>query len=334
MNSASVAITLAYVRCRLSREISRILRDADQKRLPRSPPNCGSFVCWLPRSCCSGRSRRLAWRQDAGAFYYPWYPATWTVNGAHVAYHPLLGYYSSSSLRVVDRHVRTLNYAKVDVAIASWFGPGSQSEATRIPLLLRRTVAPAEVGAVLRMRGQLAERIELSGRRTGSGRRGDPEGSRLRKRVHGLARLFARERQAPGVRVERGGLFLRGGRSLEAGRTRLVRRAEAVIGLQGTAPISPTPGTSTRRLRRPSTTRATTYSISPGFRRADGAGSVLRRSVRRWRRQVRQMVASREPWQLITTFNEWGEGTAVEPAREWRSRTGYGKYLDALHKTR
>ena len=77
-----------------------------------------------------------------GAFYYPWYPATWTINGAHVAYHPLLGYYDSSSVRVVDRHVRMLNWAKVDVAIASWFGPGSQSESTRIPLLLRRTVAP------------------------------------------------------------------------------------------------------------------------------------------------------------------------------------------------
>jgi hypothetical protein len=44
------------------------------------------------------------------------------------------------------------------------------------------------------------------------------------------------------------------------------------------------------------------------------------------------MVASREPWQLVTTFNEWGEGTAVEPAREWRSHSGFGKYLDALHR--
>jgi hypothetical protein len=33
----------------------------------------------------------------------------------------------------------------------------------------------------------------------------------------------------------------------------------------------------------------------------------------------------------VTTFNEWGEGTAVEPAREWRSKSGFGKYLDALH---
>jgi hypothetical protein len=43
------------------------------------------------------------------------------------------------------------------------------------------------------------------------------------------------------------------------------------------------------------------------------------------------MVASHEPWQLVTTFNEWGEGTAVESATEWASPSGYGAYLDALH---
>jgi hypothetical protein len=37
------------------------------------------------------------------------------------------------------------------------------------------------------------------------------------------------------------------------------------------------------------------------------------------------MVASGEPWQLITTFDEWGEGTSIEPASEWGMA-----YLDAL----
>jgi Fibronectin type III domain len=43
------------------------------------------------------------------------------------------------------------------------------------------------------------------------------------------------------------------------------------------------------------------------------------------------MVASNAPWQLVTTFNEWGEGTAIESANEWNSASGYGAYLDALH---
>ncbi len=43
------------------------------------------------------------------------------------------------------------------------------------------------------------------------------------------------------------------------------------------------------------------------------------------------MIASGTNWQLITTFSEWGEGTAVEPAAEWASSSGFGQYLDVLH---
>ena len=43
------------------------------------------------------------------------------------------------------------------------------------------------------------------------------------------------------------------------------------------------------------------------------------------------MVASGARWQLVTSFNEWGEGTAVESAAEWASASGWGSYLDALH---
>ena len=43
------------------------------------------------------------------------------------------------------------------------------------------------------------------------------------------------------------------------------------------------------------------------------------------------MAASEANFQLITTFNEWGEGTAVETANEWTSQSGFGEYLDALH---
>jgi hypothetical protein len=72
------------------------------------------------------------------------------------------------------------------------------------------------------------------------------------------------------------------------------------------------------------------YSISPGFWLA-GAGVRLERNIERWKQNIRDMVASRAKWQLITTFSEWGEGTAVEPATQWASSSGYGLYLDALH---
>jgi hypothetical protein len=42
------------------------------------------------------------------------------------------------------------------------------------------------------------------------------------------------------------------------------------------------------------------------------------------------MVASRARWQLVSSFNDWADGTAVEPASEWASPSGFGHYLDAL----
>jgi hypothetical protein len=43
------------------------------------------------------------------------------------------------------------------------------------------------------------------------------------------------------------------------------------------------------------------------------------------------MVASGKSWQIVTSFNEWGEGTAVEGAQEWSGASGFGTYLDILH---
>jgi hypothetical protein len=265
-----------------------------------------------------------------GAFYYPWYPETWTVGGVHVGYHPLLGYYNSSSRHVVDRHVRALNYANVDVAIASWFGPGSHRESTRIPLLLRRNASP--------LTWALYYECEGNPRQGSSCRSGGPSpsveairndltyasqytSSLSYKRVNGRPLIFvyavgdspcelvSRWKQAaPGWFVVL---------KLSSGYRDCAQQPDGWHQYG--------PSTATQRHR------GSSYVISPGFRRADRTGRVLSRSVRRWHRQVARMVASRERWQLITTFNEWGEGTAVEAAREWTSRSGYGKYLDALH---
>jgi hypothetical protein len=73
-------------------------------------------------------------------------------------------------------------------------------------------------------------------------------------------------------------------------------------------------------------------SISPGFWRADVQEPRLPRvSQEDFCENVKEMIASRDPWQLITTFNEAGEGTMIEASAEWASDTIYGFYLDCLH---
>jgi hypothetical protein len=67
------------------------------------------------------------------------------------------------------------------------------------------------------------------------------------------------------------------------------------------------------------------FTISPGFWRIDEASPRLARDAAVWRQNVRDMVASGEPWQLITTWNEYGEGTVVEPTTQFGS-----SYLDIL----
>jgi hypothetical protein len=74
------------------------------------------------------------------------------------------------------------------------------------------------------------------------------------------------------------------------------------------------------------------YVIAPGFWRADEAEPRLTRDPERFAKNVRDMIASGKPWQLVTAFNEWGEGWAVENAKEWQSPSGFGRYLDILHR--
>ena len=59
------------------------------------------------------------------------------------------------------------------------------------------------------------------------------------------------------------------------------------------------------------------FSVSPGFW-YDGAGEAPRlgRDLAEFRNAVSNMVAADATWKLVTTWNEWGEGTAVEPGEQ------------------
>jgi len=73
-------------------------------------------------------------------------------------------------------------------------------------------------------------------------------------------------------------------------------------------------------------------SISPGFWKADEESPRLPRlNQTAWCQHVQAMVDSKEAWQLVTTFNEAGEGTLIQPSEHWPSKSGYGYYLDCLH---
>jgi hypothetical protein len=257
-------------------------------------------------------------------FYYPWFPETWAVRGHHVKYRPKLGYYNSSNADVVRAHIRQLQYGRFDVAIASWWGPGTHAENTRVPLLLDAT---SELRSPLRW----ALYYELEGR-------GNPSVAALQADLAYVAARYVRH--ASYARI--GGkpvIFVYNANDSTCEVAERWERAAAagwyvvlkvIPGYAGCA-AQPDSWHQYGPAREASVHLPHSYNISPGFWLASEPEPRLRRDLARWQQNVRDMVASRARWQLVTSFNEWGEGTAIEDAREWETPSGYGAYLDALH---
>ncbi|MCU1426719.1 MAG: hypothetical protein JWL83_719 [Actinomycetia bacterium] len=73
------------------------------------------------------------------------------------------------------------------------------------------------------------------------------------------------------------------------------------------------------------------YGISPGYWKsgaAYGTAPFLSRDRARWQQSVATMNASGAKWQLIATYNEWGEGTAIEGSSGCRNVAPAGTYCD------
>jgi hypothetical protein len=258
------------------------------------------------------------------AFYYPWYPETWTVRGHHVRYRPTLGYYDSSNSAVVRSHVRQLQYGRFEAAIASWWGPDTHFESTRLTLLLNTTVS---LGSSLKW----SVYYEPEGSQ-------NPSVASLQRDLAYVASRYARHPAYARV----GGkpvIFVYNEndsscevadrwRNATAGNWHVVLKVFPGYANCANQPSSwhqYGPATS------PNVHLPHSYTISPGFWRADEASPRLPRDVARWQQNIRNMIASGARWQLVTSFNEWGEGTAIENAQEWTSASGHGGYLDALH---
>ncbi len=252
------------------------------------------------------------------AFYYPWFPETWSVEGKHVFYTPTLEYYKSDSQAVVAAHINALTYANVQVGIASWWGANTHEEDARIPLLLNRTQA---LNAPLKW--------TLYYEKEGTA---NPSVSELKI---DLAYLQSNYVSSPTYAKVNGKPVLFVYNADDSSCEVTERWAEAtsevwyvvlkVFPGYKTCPSQPDSWHQYAPAHSADQQQGFSYTISPGFWRADEPSARLERDLARWQQNVRDMVASGEPWQLITTFNEWGEGTAIEEANEW------GKsYLEAL----
>lgn len=246
------------------------------------------------------------------AFYYGWFPEAWTQQGISpfTHYHPTLGFYDSSSTAVLDQQIAWMQDAGLNAMIASWWGPGSQTD-NRIPTIL---------GELHKANLKLALYYEI-----GSGTPTSVQSD--------LDYIAAKYTDDPSY-LHRGGkpvlfTFNADGcdnvaKVIAAAQGRFYIDAKVFSGFR-TCTAQPDSWHQYGPAVAESHFAGYSFTVSPGFWKANETTPRLARDLARWRTNVADMVASGEPWQLVTTFNEWGEGSSIEPATEWGT-----DYLNAL----
>jgi len=258
------------------------------------------------------------------AFYYDWYPEAWSQQGVKpfTKYHPSAGMYDSSSTASIKAHIAAMQYGNIVAGIVSWWGVGHPTD--------RRLAKILSVTTAARSAFRWAIYYEPEGQ-------GNPSVDQIRADLQYIRSHYASSPSMLKI-SKRFVVFAyadpKDGCEM-ADRWKQANKVNAYISLkafpgyrncasQPDAWHQYSPALEAAPL-------ASSYSISPGFYLATTSAPTLARDLERWRRDVLAMTASSARFQLITTFNEWGEGTAVESASEWASASGYGAYLDALH---
>ena len=252
------------------------------------------------------------------AFYYPWFPESehWATR-----YTPSLGKYDSSDTRVLAAHVAQAQYAGLDAFISSYWGKESPT-AYRLPLVLD---AAGSHGF------HVAAYYEPESWAT------PPSSSALNQDFDALHQLS----QHPAwLRVDGKPVLFVYNIGMEASCTAVGRLLAAnqgrfhlnlkVFGGYRDCPAQPNSWHQYVPANGYDQQGSDSASISPGFYKFDEPAPRLARDMERFQADLARQVASGARWQLVTTFNEWGEGTAVEPSQEWESESGHGTYLDAL----
>jgi hypothetical protein len=256
------------------------------------------------------------------AFYYPWFPEAWRQQGMDPfsRHQPSLGYYSIDAATVSEQ-IKAMKYANIRAGIASWWGQGSETDA-RVPILLQAASSAGFHWALY---------YEPEGQ-------GDPPVAKITADLKYIQERYSR--QAGYLRVDgRPVLFAYADGGDSCGMATRWKEANT-LGFYVVLKVFPGYRACTGQpdswhqyapANAEDAQAGFSFTISPAFWKASESAPRLARDPARWSKSVSDMVASKAPWQLVTTFNEWGEGTSVEDAVEWQTASGYGAYLDVLH---
>jgi hypothetical protein len=250
-------------------------------------------------------------------FYYGWFPEAWTQQGIYPYsnYTPTRGFYDTNN--VVAAQIAEMQYAGLTAGIASWWGQGTKTDG-RIPNLLS---AASGTGF------QWALYYEQEGTT-------DPTPAVIASDLDYIKTHYANDPSYLHVNGKPV-IFAFGGGTDNCAMADRWRNADPnrafYVDLKvfsGYKTCANQPDSWHQYGPSSAIDNQAGYSstVSPGFWKKGEASPRLVRDPARFAQNVRSMVASKAPWQLITTYNEWGEGTSIEPS------TAFGTtYLDILH---
>ena len=255
------------------------------------------------------------------AFMYPWFSEAWDQGGRypHTQFTPSLGLYDSSDPQVIDQQVAMATDAGLEAFIASWWGRGHHTDSATIDVLERIPLSP---NPDFRMSIYYEEEGQS-----------DPSVATIVSDLEYLERLFD---QPAYLRVDGAPVVFVWATGDGSGMAARWAEAKAQYGKDLHVVLKVYSGFQNDPNQPDSWHQygpATAYDdhlpwsavVSPGFWHANETNARLSRDPGRFRADVQAMVDSGAFWQLVTSWNEWGEGTSVEPAEEFGTA-----YLDIL----
>jgi RNA polymerase sigma factor (sigma-70 family) len=252
------------------------------------------------------------------AFYYPWYPENFQNNGSH--YTPSAGDYSVDDPATVDRQIQDMQYGGLQAGIVSWWGVGLRED-KRMPLLMAEAAKLGFSWSVYYEKQGYADPsvAEITSDLIYLRRYSD---QRAWLHVDGLPVIFVYAQASDGC-----GMASRWAQANQTAHYYVVLKVFSGYRACAQQPQGWHQYADTLDIRAGYSAVA-----SPGFWKYDEASPTVPRDPATFRQQVTEVAESREPFQLIVSYNEWGEGTAVESATAWSSASGHGVYVDILHQ--
>jgi hypothetical protein len=258
------------------------------------------------------------------AFFYPWFPKAWTQGSIYpyTNYTPSLGFYDSTDDAVIDEQLRLAQGAHIDAFIASWWGQDTTTDLAFLYILGRSQRSDSPYPDL-----RWAIYYEQEGQ-------GDPTVAQI---LADLQYLQVKAFTQPGYLKVGGKPVVFVYASGTDGSDMASRWAQAKAQFGGNVyvvlkvysgyksdPNQPDAWHQSAPAVAYDSQLPYSVAVSPGFWKVGELPRLLRDPTT-FETNVQRMVTSGAFWQLITTWNEWGEGTSVEPAAEFGTT-----YLDIL----